>query len=437
MHEVDDVGQWWLPERPERKIPGWLTFTVNDGGRLRLVDSLLDAKVPGPVRMPDYPRILGTIGNMPFTLENCFASSRRLLRSPPDETIVVNVAYRGVRYEPDEEPCGDRITLNLAHLLYWVRPHAFDDEASSVSGSTSDGPVRHFGISARSVAPIVLAHPRGKISLEQTLATSGDALGSRSVNQDVVLHFDAGTVVSSHELMAATGALHDLVSLAMDRVACVRSVSLAHPRVVSHPGSRNRRPIEMLARLSDRFGWEEPKHHAPDEVLFHYSALGDSGLSRLLEAATKYQPELRRVMRTREYDIHHLDRLLSRCAALESFDRKRRQVSGRPPFKEQIGACMDLAGDEFEGLVGQPRAWFDLLKRRRNHLAHHLELDERGDGFIDMVMSESTYFLFALCLLREAKLPSSVLGRVRSNRRFDWIREQIPRALQLASPESR
>jgi hypothetical protein len=36
METVDDGGEWWLPEAPDRKVSGWLTFTVDDGAQLRL-----------------------------------------------------------------------------------------------------------------------------------------------------------------------------------------------------------------------------------------------------------------------------------------------------------------------------------------------------------------------------------------------------------------
>jgi hypothetical protein len=52
VETIDEGGQWWLPEAPDRKLSGWLTFTVDDGARLRLVGSFRDASDEG-VRRDD------------------------------------------------------------------------------------------------------------------------------------------------------------------------------------------------------------------------------------------------------------------------------------------------------------------------------------------------------------------------------------------------
>jgi ApeA N-terminal domain 1 len=234
------------------------------------------------------------------------------------------------------------------------------------------------------------------------------------------------------------------VSLAMDRVACIEAVTLFHPDLVDERpnGPPARLPIEMFARWADRAAWVEPKDLPSRDVLFHYHVIGADGLGQLLDAAARYRAELRRVIATRrEGRMYNSDRLLNRCAALESFDRQRREPT-QCSFKDRITACINFAGEQFERIVNDTETWLRVLKQRRNHVAHHLENDDEDDGFTDLVMADSTYFLFALCFLREAGMPLKVFDLIEDNGRVDWVRRRLSGVLnkphtELSSAEYR
>jgi len=451
VETIDEGGEWWLPEAPDRKVSGWLTFTVDDGARLRLVGSFRDAWDEGVRRDDDstamtvdsleqggsYPRILGQIGRKPFTLEGCFRTrlQRNLFGGLAAETIHVDRIYRGVWYEADEVACGDRLALNMAHLVHWIRPRALDTDwpPPVKEGNRSGEPV--ITLAANEAPSIVLKRRGGTLKLFQALSVEGDAIALRSITQDFVARFDAKDVRPWRELIGAVGELQDVVSLAMDRVACIEAVTLFHPDLIDErpTGPPDRLPIEMFARWADRAAWVDPKDLTSRDVLFHYDVIGADGLGQLLDAAGRYRAELRRVIATRrEGRMYNSDRLLNRCAALESFDRQRREAKkGR--FRERITACTNLAGEPFERIVNDTDTWFRVLKQRRNHVAHHLENDDEDDGFTDLVMADSTYFLFALCFLREAGMPSRVFDLVEDNRRVDWLRRRLPGVLSKRS----
>jgi ApeA N-terminal domain 1 len=448
VETIDDGGEWWLPEAPDQKVSGWLTFTVDDGAQLRLVGSFRDAWDEG-VRRDDgstaitvdsleqggtYPRILGQIGHKAFTLEGCFRTrlSRHLFGGLPAETIHADRIYRGARYEPNEEACGDGIAVSLAHLAYWIRPAALEQvwRWPVEEENRFEEPV--FEVTAKEMPPIVFERPTGTMRLLQNLALKGDGIALQSITQDVVARFDAEDVRPWRELMNAVDQLQDVVSLAMDRVACIEAVTLFHPDLVDErrKGPPDRLPIEMFARWADRAAWVEPRDLTSRDVLFHYNVIGADGLGQLLEAAARYRAELRRVIATRrEGRMYNSDRLINRCAALESFDKKRRRRKGRENLDDRIRPCITLAGEPFARLVNDTDAWLHALVRRRQHVAHHLENDDEDDGFTDLVMADSTYFLFALCFLREASMPSKVFDLVEDNGRVDWLRRRLPAVL--------
>jgi hypothetical protein len=452
METIDDGGEWWLPETPERRIAGWLTFTVDEGARLRLTGSFSDFVAEG-VRREDgsiamtedsleragtYPRILGQIGNKAFTLDGCFRMrlNRNLFGGLASETIHADRIYRGVWYERGEEACGDGIRIALAHLVYWIRPSTMGEEWRwREPGKKLEDPL--VALSARNAPSIVLERQVGTIKLSQHLGLSGDRVAHRAIVQDFVAQLDTDGVRPVRDLIRAVAELQDVVSLAMDRVACIEAVSLFHPDLVDErPNDRaHRRPIDMFARWSDRSAWTEPKDLTPSDVLFHYDAVGEEGLRNLLDTAATYAPELRRVMASRrEQSMYSSDRLLNRCAALESFDRKR-VGQGRRAFRKRIRAAITLAGPPFQRLVHDTEAWLRVLERRRNHVAHHLENDDERDGLTDLLIADSTYFLFVLCLLREASMPSKVFDLFEENRRVQWLRRQLPEATTTSASE--
>jgi hypothetical protein len=430
METIDNGGEWWLPEAPDRKVSGWLTFTVDDGAQLRLVGSFREVMTGDSTgRGVSYPRILGQIENKAFTLEGCHRSTlrRNLFGGVPTEAIQVDQVYRGVWYEPDEEACGDGIAVKLAHLVYWLRPDALDQvvRRPPERGESLNEPV--IELAAKDQPSIVLERPTGTLKVVQRLGTKGDGIALSSITQDFVVRFDTDSVLPWRDLIRAVTDFQDVVTLALDRVACVEAVSLFHPDLAEAPSSEptHRLPIDVFARWSDRAAWVQPKDLVPSDVLFHYRVIGTDGVRRLLDAAAQYRDELRRVSATRGGRIwYHSDRLLNCCAALESFDRQRFGPARRG-FKKRIGACISLAGEPFARLVDDTQVWLDVLKQRRDDIAHHLHSLDEADGFTDLLMADSAYLLFALCFFREASMPPTVFDLVENNRRVNWLRSHL------------
>jgi len=283
----------------------------------------------------------------------------------------------------------------------------------------------------------VLERPTGTLKVVQHLGTKGDGIAVRSITRDFVARFDTESVRPWRELIRSVVEFRDVVSLAMDRVACIEAVSLFHPDLVEgRPnGPAHRRTIDVFAQWSDRAARVEPKDLVSSEVLFHYQVIGADGLGQLLDTAARYRDELRRVSATRSgRTMYNSDRLLNCCAAVESFDR-RRLGPGRRGFKKRIGTCVSLAGEPFARLVDDTQEWLDLLKQRRDDVAHHLESLDEADAYTDLLMADSTYLLFALCFLREASMPSTVFDLVEKNRRVNWLRHQL--STLSATPNAR
>jgi hypothetical protein len=80
MQNFSEQGLWWLPETPERRVGGTMTFDVESGVRLQLVGSL--SEHGGFNKLTSHPIVYGFAPNKRVTLIECEESSST---DPPGE----------------------------------------------------------------------------------------------------------------------------------------------------------------------------------------------------------------------------------------------------------------------------------------------------------------------------------------------------------------
>lgn len=452
METIDSGGEWWLPDNPERRISGWLTFDSQNGVVLRLVGAFRDFFSDGERRSDgsvltteaalehsgSYPRILGLVGSKAITLESCFrttANSHIFGGGLASETIHADRMYRGAWYEPDEGACGDRITVALTHLVYWLRPASLHESWIIDSPPERLAEEPRIEIAARDVPSVVIERPDGTLSLIQRLGLSGDRISGRSITQDFDVRFEPSGVRPWHALVEEVGIFQDVLTLAIGRVPNIEHLTLNHPDLdqTLPDGHVYRNGVDVFARWTDQEARTLAKELHDHDVLFHFDVVGTDGLQRLLMTADRFRRQLRRVTATlRTTEMYASDRLLNRCAAIESLDRVRTGTR-QSNFKARLRRCATIAGDPFLEIVPDVETWLEVLRTRRDHVAHHLFNDDRETGFLDLILADSAYFLFALCFLREAEVPAPVFDLFRENRRVRWLARRIPEALATSS----
>jgi hypothetical protein len=126
--ELKYKGYWWLPEKPDDKIPGQLRITPRDGAILELQGTLHDA-----LRLSEHfrpPLILGfSETGKSITLYDCILTQAR--SSIPGfsiSTLYAENAFIGVHFTTVEEISFRSLSVHYAYL----------DEWANKSGLTSD-----------------------------------------------------------------------------------------------------------------------------------------------------------------------------------------------------------------------------------------------------------------------------------------------------------
>lgn len=125
-NEFKKSGYFWLPAKPEKKVPG--TLSVTEGGDIQLeLIGLFDESVEGMnnyMKGNDNPkRIVGQIEGGTFvTLENCLQTSRDfpLPENITKSTFFAHMAMVGVAYEEEENILINTFRFSVEGIDEWV-----------------------------------------------------------------------------------------------------------------------------------------------------------------------------------------------------------------------------------------------------------------------------------------------------------------------------
>lgn len=451
---IDVVGKWWLPEAPDRKISGRLTFDPEKGGELTLggvLRTMLETAEPikdkegnvvgGAVtadsleKAGTYDRIVGEADESAFTLEDCFQIRRTgmlLGEQGGTQTLFVNQILQGASFEPGEAISGHQLIAHLDHFKYWplrtgiVEEQIFRD---SDSASSSDPFVT---LHMQRVEPLTFKDDDGtEFGIHQEFRVTGDRVASRSLTQNFVLTIGVTEAQPIEDLLRQLRVVQDFASIGLNRSASTRHIVLKHPDCFRTYGKENERkdfvPIQFRARFVDYSGPPPERPLRDHDMLFSLDAAGGmEGVERWTATGTEYGSIVNRVVSAKySRTMFVSDRLLNIAAALEAFDRTRTGTKGSK-FRTRMMRNCDLAGDLFTDLVQDHGAWVLALKTQRNSVAHHLELPTVEITTQQQhLMSESAYMLFAICMLRTAGIQEEVFETIRGSQVYINLKRRL------------
>lgn len=440
---VDLQGIWWVPDEPERQRAGVLTWDPAKGATLKLVGRLA-AEVWEERTLPDggkqffnrllnvtprYPVILGDCSGVPVTLLDGLQTelSNVLLGENAHETVHADRAVIGTALF-DTEVVADRLTVSIQHLTAFVGRGGIE-----LDWPPSTGPGSAF-------AQITASYPdehqivigSRPVSLVAHLWVTGDRVHDAAVRQEWRLRCAADADVPLDGLMVTAGDVQDLVTIAIGRPAAYGEIGISRTGFIQQHedlGPHRADDSKFYAVWTTRT--DPGPLVKPHERLFTYDDLGaEEGLGRWLVVAEKYRTQLRRVMATRySRDMYREDRILNICAALEAFDVVRRNLKQIPTFAKQMDACVSLAGEPFLDLIAQNAdAWVTAVKDVRHDIAHHRQPMRDNASGATYGLSVQVYWLFVMCMLREANAPERVWERIAAHPSIGNLKDHLASA---------
>ena len=439
-------GQWWLPERENHKVSGTLKYDPISGASLHLIGALRDlfesarsATDNGETTLHItqgsletsgiYPRIHGVAGSKAFTLVDCFQSySSGLMNGGGIERIHVSRFLRGAIFAPDEELAATDLSLRIKYLGHYIDRSGIEKRELL---ATEKG-VAHSWLKGKDLATESVSLSNGDtVNLAHWVGMSGDGISEFKMTQEFRFQISSSALRSMDELIHVASDIQDLVSITTDRAAPFVQLSFSHPDLYrEYDESRYPESIDYFARWHAREEGQAAELHR-HELFFSFSDFdGMAGLARWLEAAARHRDALGRVMATRYAKRMFVsDILLNVAASLEAFDRTATGFVSST-FRTRLNRCVVLAGEPLGSLVGsETGAWVDMVKAHRDDVAHHSGYFINDDSSTQFFLGQSLYWLFVLCMLREASAPDVVFRRVQNHQDFLYLAPKIQSAM--------
>lgn len=123
-------GYFWLPDTPEKKIPG--TLSIQDGGRIELeIVGHFHNDIKSIHEENTFDRIVGEIEHDGYiTLDHCFYLQKNMPfgNSISKSTLHVHRALSGVAYDKDEDITFNSVSFSMDCLDEWIHISGFSVE---------------------------------------------------------------------------------------------------------------------------------------------------------------------------------------------------------------------------------------------------------------------------------------------------------------------
>ncbi len=129
MEEFDYWGECWLPEKPERRLGGRLSFSHERGLSLSLVGCL--GHDPENDSEDEHAIVHGQAADAgSVTLRRCWHRGRSKSCSPGSPVLVIanyeaRTAFLGAHFHSAEEMRFREAEVGYSHLIDWVEPRSF------------------------------------------------------------------------------------------------------------------------------------------------------------------------------------------------------------------------------------------------------------------------------------------------------------------------
>lgn len=426
LRNFEAGGLWWLPDHEDRKVAGILSYSPDSGSELRLIGSLTSARGS---RDEIYERIHGIADGKQYNLEDCYQKNYQGSLFEPGgetETIHVHQVFRGVHYTEPDEPNTDRVTANLRYLTQWMGHQGITVQHSTLQEQDSGKPFASLQVHKQPDHATKLSD-NISFKIQHRVGSAPHSGTERALHEHYLCSFEFPELLSTSLAIEHVSDVQDLVSIATGRVAEHDELTFWHPDVVLDPGtSSHRTPISFFTEWIPRDTSKKPGTVHSSDMFFTFDDLGEiEGVRKWIETAIRHRSTLGRVMASRyRQGLFVEDRLFHRATAIEAFARTRIGYKN-VKLPGALKHCHELAGDHFSTLVGDPESWSAVVKSNRNDIGHHLDKRSDQGGGSKYYLAESLYWLFVLCMLREADAPEAAFTRIKNHPEWAWLGPRV------------
>jgi hypothetical protein len=451
-------GRWWLPENPEQKVAGVLTYKPEGGLRLRLIGGWEHRNITQQGGMTlvhegmrEWPMIHGQSENKTITLLNTFATRAKSygwgMGDEPDELeVYVHTALVGCLLDEPEEAAFVSASAGIDNLTGFANRTGMEIKVQHSKD------VYKGSLTVKAVKALEVGSGDFKVKLHHILAVPQYKRLRRETQAKAfersTVEFQSGKPLPLNDLLDKISAIKDLVSLSTLSPCGEESVT------VYLPATPEKYPEEYAGRdlLHDvqvyqrRIVVATPDAEGADDRGFAFT-LNDISWEKLiprwLEVADTFAAARSMVLGLRYVTGGYLEsRLVTMVSAAESMhramnpdppippdefealrkrlfeavpDERRQWLSDRiannePTLRVRLLGLASRPGSFMASLLPNPEPWARMAARSRNDVAHVGSSSNHTQEQLHAVV-RVTEAVVVLNLLSEAGVPEDRLAR--------------------------
>lgn len=450
--ELDCIGEWWLPDDPDTRVPGSMRFDPARGAHIELVGVLIPDEVDSqPGRIREGTIVHGRDGRgRAITLLDALSTREQTSLVNDEEKIAQSISAQTILVGPDHPqmpPLFVACDFSLTGLAEWADEH-FDVLRRLSRTDRDDDAGFRDGIEAHRPPPLELPVFDGRLTL-----WAGTSSGNSPTHVEYTVrthwHFEPPAPMSLHQFWEhVVGPLEDLHTLLTGDPAAPIDVTLQLPLT--------KEPDEFPLTLDVTTAWGKQ----PDleggrswEWPVRITDIADRFESIIGQWLVLYQ-ELRQALpqffayMDRKRDLYMDNRFLALTQAAETYHRhrsifpdraidelemktrltatikqapkewrewmnQRLQFAYEPSFAERLKALANYIGPL--GETALPPKTIRRLVELRNQMTHGLKYEDTDERLEDiLLLSGKLVLLVRACLLRDLGFEEDELGE-----RFD------------------
>ncbi len=460
VESLDLEGMFWPAGSPGTTVAGRLEFSATNGAELALMGSFQGVESMFAEERRAI-RILGIAGKKVLTLEDCQESGSTLeMPGIYRQRYRPSLVLAGAHFDADEPLTFSAVTIRTRHLEHWVSHSGITLEMTEKNGDITKIQLTHTPLRSSNASSGLQ-----DVELGFTWGVRGDHLVESVLTQACYLRVTPSELLSLDVFVRIAMSIQHLVTLGVDATAPITSIGFWHPDVVHQVGERTLHDsIYLYSQLQGSDSVPATTARLRHDMLFSFDDIGGvDGVGRWIRAAEKFEPVVGALLSHRYMPRMYMDnRLQNVVFAAETFHRlefrnhvlprsefrhqvreiianvpddyrgwlrEQLQYSNEPRLRQRLIELAEYVGSPFAGLVGNVNQWATAVKNARNQSVHvspkrrTKSVADRGPSLY--LLSESVYFLVALCLLKKSGVSESTLSGVEQHQRYLWLARQL------------
>jgi hypothetical protein len=414
-------GNWWDPARPEDKWHGTLKLTAGKPAELRVLDygrSLLQSSFGSPGEVATLLHGTSSAGK-PITLYNSFCQEHRMTEISEERRFQVEQSIFG-RHLREEDLVFDEVHVEFDYLNDWVAYRRYEEKEVEEQEGRKEIRIR--------------LNPDHKFPFEAPGYSAAQFyLGYRS--QSSLFQFSIENLsnlqITFSERLPLRDIFRDLtqwrwfLNLATGRDVHLKRLTLFRSDLKLAVGEDSfAEPLEIWA--SSRGKREDKNLLHPSEMIFSLPDIRPS-LSEIITNWKTMQKSWAVVLHRYFATIHREElrleeQFLFRTQAIEALSRV--QSEGKDlSVREAYSHAWDQAPHELREKLGQKEAFVRSVGANRNFLVHYRPQDEDQVAEFPQLfeLSQKLKFILEVAVLRELRVPPSVLERALNGSRWQHV----------------